>query len=387
MSKPVDFAVSVLRLSQDRNAPTAWILALAVFLFVAWCCWATLSKVTLDEVSSEARVELDGATYPISSPLLGRVVRAALRVGQQVHRGDVLVELDSTPQALEITQGQVQAQGLEAQVGALRHQIAAERAAGSKEQVSAGLSEHEARDRIEQARQAAQLATEDLARVRTLAAQHLIPARDLDKAESDERRLRAALSELTVAASRVPEEQAARSRERDARIARLEGEIATLEAQGENLAAETTRLGYEIQRHRIQAAIDGSIGEAATLHEGAVISEGERVGSIIPKGSLIIVAQYPAQAAFGRISPGQLATLRLDGFPWAEFGTVPAKVTRVAEEIRDGKVRVELALVGSASFRGVLEHGMPGRLEIAVERVSPWQLLLRTAGEWLTGGS
>ena len=47
--------------------------------------------VTLYEVSSTARVELDAATYPIQSPLLGRVVETRLRVGQPVRQGEVLV--------------------------------------------------------------------------------------------------------------------------------------------------------------------------------------------------------------------------------------------------------------------------------------------------------
>ena len=55
-----------------------------------------------------------------------------------------------------------------------------------------------------------------------------------------------------------------------------------------------------------------------------------------------------------------------------------------AQEVRAGKVRVELALADKSSFHGTLEHGMPGTLEVAVERVSPLGLTLRTAGQWLT---
>jgi len=63
---------------------------------------------------------------------------------------------------------------------------------------------------------------------------------------------------------------------------------------------------------------------------------------------------------------------------------VSARVERVAQEVRDGKVRVELALAENSSFRGTLQHGMPGTLEVTVEQVSPIGLTLRTAGQWLT---
>jgi membrane fusion protein (multidrug efflux system) len=99
---------------------------------------------------------------------------------------------------------------------------------------------------------------------------------------------------------------------------------------------------------------------------------------------LVIAAQFPADAAFGRIRPGQSATLRLEGFPWSEFGSVPAVVARVAQEIRDGNVRVELAIHPRSTFRGTLEHGMPGSLEVAVERLTPLALVVRTAGQALT---
>ena len=111
---------------------------------------------------------------------------------------------------------------------------------------------------------------------------------------------------------------------------------------------------------------------------------GERLASIVPSGRLIVAAEFPANAAFGRIQPGQTARMRLDGFPWAEFGAVPAKVSQVAAEIRDSNVRVEFEMQPDSSFRGKLEHGMPGSIDVAVEHVTPLSLVLRTAGQWLT---
>jgi len=58
--------------------------------------------------------------------------------------------------------------------------------------------------------------------------------------------------------------------------------------------------------------------------------EGEKIASILPSGTLVVTAQFPPDAAFGRIRRGQSATVRLEGFPWAEFGSVPATVARVA---------------------------------------------------------
>jgi multidrug resistance efflux pump len=379
-----DFARTFSRLRTDRMNATLWMLGAAVVALIAWFCWAIFAEVSLYEVSSVARVELDGATYPVASPFLGRIVATNLRVGQPVQRGELLVELDSMPQQLQLSEAQVQEQGLEPQLSRLRRQIEAEQGARGEDGQSARLSAREAQNRVSEAEMSARLAEQDLERARRLAAQHMVSVHDLDKAESEAGRLRAAVSALEVAASRVPQDHAARDREREVRIARLQGEIATLDAQRATLHAETSRLTYEIERRRIRAPVDGRIGEAANLRVGAVATEGEQLGSVVPSGHLLVVAQYSPSSAFGRIRAGEPAVLRLEGFPWTEFGTVTATVERVAQEVRDGKVRVELALSDKSSFRGTLQHGMPGTLEVTVERVSPLGLTLRTAGQWLT---
>jgi multidrug resistance efflux pump len=379
-----DFARTYSRLRLDRITPTLWMITGAVVVLLSWFCWAACARVSLYEVSSEARVELDGATYPVASPFLGRIVSTRLRVGQAVQSGELLVELDSMPQQLQLGEAQVQAQGLEPQLARLRLQIEAEQGARGEDGQSARLSAQEAQNRVNEAEMSARFAEQDLERARKLAAQRVLSAHDLEKAESEAGRLRAAVAALQVAANRVPQDHAGRDREREVRIARLQGEIATLDAERATLTAETIRLTYEIERRRIRAPVDGRIGEAVNLRVGAVVSEGEQLGSVVPLGHLLVVAQYPPSAAFGRIRAGEAATLRLQGFPWTEFGTVSATVERVAQEVRDGKVRVELALSDQSSFRGTLQHGMPGTLEVIVERVSPMNLTLRTAGQWLT---
>jgi membrane fusion protein (multidrug efflux system) len=379
-----DFARSFQRLRADHGKNTLWISAISGTAFAAWIFWAIFAQVSLYEVSTDARVELDGATYPIDSPFAGRIVETNLHTGQRVRRGDLLIEIDAMAQQLQLHEVQVQAQGLEPQIAKLNAQIEAERSMRSEEDRAARLRAQEAESRVHEAQIPADYAAKNLARIRELHAQSYISAHDLEKAESDASQLRAAASALAMAATRIPQDQAARNRERDVRIGRLQGEIATLEAQRDTLQAETARLNYEIERRRIRAPVDGVIGEAVNLRVGAVVADGDRLGSIVPAGRLLVVAHYPAQAAFGRIHAGQPATLRLEGFPWAEFGTVSATVAEVGREVRDGQVRVELALLPRSSYRGSLEHGMPGTLEVLVERLSPLSLTLRTAGQWLT---
>ena len=81
---------------------------------------------------------------------------------------------------------------------------------------------------------------------------------------------------------------------------------------------------------------------------------------------------------------GQSARIRLDGFPWTQFGSLTATVTQVAGEVRDGRVRVELVVHPTSDSRIPMEHGLPGTVEVEIERVSPATLVLRAAGKLVT---
>ena len=97
------------------------------------------------------------------------------------------------------------------------------------------------------------------------------------------------------------------------------------------------------------------------------------------------VAEFRPAAALGRIRPGQAARLRLEGFPWVQYGSLAARVSRVGSELRDGRIRVELDVPPQSSSRIPLQHGLPGAVEIEVERVAPATLLLRLAGRLVAG--
>ena len=378
------FARTFARLLSDRGGLSRTLLAVGLLVLGGWCFWAVRAHVTLYEVSSEARVELEAAAYPIQSPLLGRVVETHLRVGQAVQRGDVLVEIDAAPEQLQMRQESVHAQGLELQETRLRSQVAAEESARVEEQRTVRLSIEEAGGRVREAEAASKYADAELSREQKMLQAGLVPPRDLERIDTEAHRLRAALETAETAARRLPQEQATRDRERDVRIQKLYSEIAALQEQRNTANAGVQGLKYEVERRQIRAPIDGRIGECMTLRPGSVVEEAENLASIVPSGQLRVVAQFPAEAALGRVQSGQPATLRLDGYPWAEFGSVSATVARVAQEMRDGKVRVELTVSSSTAFRGRLEHGMPGTVEVAVERVTPLALVMRTTGQWMT---
>src|SRR5262249_11479722 len=149
---------------------------------------------------------------------------------------------------------------------------------------------------------------------------------------------------------------------------RLRGTLSQLDREQATAAASIKRLEYEVERRILRAPVAGRIAEVADLQIGAVVDEAQRLAMIVPDGPLHVVAQFVPAAAIGRVPAGQQARVRLQGFPWAEYGSLQASVTGVADEVRDGLVRVELSVNAFSSALPV-SHALPGTVEIEVERV------------------
>ena len=359
-------------------------IAVAILLIGSWVAWAFLARFSVYETTSTARVEVDQASYAIQSPLLGRIIKTQLDIGRQVKAGDVLVELDAQPENLQIREEQTRLTTLPQQIEALRAQIAAEERSRLNEEQAARAAEEEARAAVRRAEAPARYAEAEEQRLTALRAQNLIAERDFQKGAAEARQTRADVENQQLAVSRLEREQQTRESGREAKKRELDTQIRALEAQIATSRAEVARLQYEAERRFIRAPVEGRIAEAAGLHPGSVVDEGDAICSIVPAGKLRVVAQFPPPAALGRIRPGQAARLRLEGFPWTQYGSVPALVTEVGSEVRNGSVRVELAVAAPPSSNIPFQHGLPGSVEVEVERISPGRLVLEHAGRLLT---
>ena len=165
----------------------------------------------------------------------------------------------------------------------------------------------------------------------------------------------------------------------------LARELLDLEGQIHTGAATVERLRFSIEQRQIRAPIDGRVGQLSEIHPGEHVQAGDRLAAVVPNGQVKVVAYFPTSAALGRIRKGQSAQLRLDGFPWTQYGSLPAEVVELADEQLGQSVRVELRVAARADSRLPIHHGLPGVAVIEIERVTPAVLVMRAAGQWLSG--
>jgi len=379
---PTRFVRTTRSLAHDGGRRTLLGFGVAGVLLAAWLSWFLFGHVTVYEVSRQARIEVQQSAHPIASLVQSRIAANPLVLGQEVHAGDLLIELDARPERLRLKEEKARLQTLLPRIASLRKEVAALEQAAVREHAAAQAAGQGASSRTREAAAAMDFARENEKRLREESAVGGVAQIEAVRAQAESLKLAAARDALAAEQRRLATEAEARAFQQQAQVESLRRTI--LSMQGEAQAAESTiaRLGEEIERHEVRAPVGGTIADLAVLRTGAYVAAGQKLATVVPHGGLIIVGEFVPAAVLGRIHPGQAARLRLDGFPWAQYGMIDARVVRVAGEVRDGLVRVEFQPLRQVEPKLPLQHGLPGAIEVGIEEISPAQLVLRAAGRF-----
>lgn len=367
-------------LAADRFHYSLLGMLLVAVLLSAWTIWFFLARLTLYEVSATARLEVSEATHPVEAYVTGRVRATYFILGQEVQSGDVLVELDADAHRLRLEEERARLTALIPKPALLRDEVSIREAALREDQQAGWIMLDQARARYREAEVAAQLGIQETVRMARLLENGYISELDGLRVKAEARKQREAADALRLEISRLERDLQTQMRDRQAYIQQRMLEVTQLEGQIATTRAVIKQLEYEIEQRYIRAPVTGHLGEVAMLQVGATVRQGDKLGTVVPLGTLKVMTHFLPSAALGRIRPGQPAQLRLKGFPWTQYGAVSATVANVASEVRDGQVRVELAVRPDAVPLIPLQHGLPGTVEVEVDRVSPATLVLRTAG-------
>lgn len=356
--------------------------------------WAVCARVPVMKVSPEGRIEPHNAVHRIEPPAAGRVVRSHLNLDLEVKEGDLLIEFDTRGERLELEQSKATLQGLELELSVIRDQIA-----NKNDELAASGQVDDATVRAAVARERELGPRRRLAKRRAQLAEKSPSGSvsDLEKLEriTEVDALQRSSQAQSLEIVRLRREQAVRRQTLTAQLLGLKREELRIEGQVRELKVAIDRLEYQIERKHYRAPASGRLVDAAELGAGAFIPDGQRLGTILATDAKVRVrARFPKEMV-GMIRPGQTAQLKLDGYPWTIYGTVPARVTRVGTEpgitptpeAIPGTVRVELDIETPADPRIRVQHGLTATVEIEVARVSPVALLMRGIGEWRFGES
>ncbi len=352
-------------------------------MLIAWGLWLSRAHLQVIETSDHARIEYESPPFYVDVPLAGRVILNRLTLHQRRKAGEVLLEIDSSVEAQRLAEGRAREQGLRQQLDSLAAELAArigaEKAQVREARAGRAVAKLRAKEAEERAKRAA-IEAERYARLRGQAAElEVLRVQSLARERQTDYAARA-----KEAQQALREQQLRRGFGR-LHVAQLLSEQTRLKGQLVVAQAGVATIAAEVERHRVRAPYDGYIAASRPVPAGSLLQPGERLATMLPDAPLRVVALFEPAAAQGRVRPGQPAWLRLHGFPFTQYGRLPLCVSRRADELHDGVLRIELQIVdGGRGFPVSLSHGLPGSADIAVETVTPVELLLRAIGRLLT---
>lgn len=379
----VSFSRTTRALDADRGIGASLALAAGLALLALWLGWFILGRVNIYEVSRSAHVQVASASREVAVEQGGRLTASGLFIGRTVRAGEVLARLDAEPQRLRLAEAEARLAAYPERLRALRAELASARdaRAGGEGSAAAAIAASRARTR---AAEAAAAFSGTIAEKQRLDSENggIAPV-EAERAVAEARRAAAARDALRHDEALAAGEARTALADRAGEAARISAGLSDTEGELAAMEALVRKLRLELEARKIRAPVDGVIGDVSALRLGEVLAPGTRLATIVPRGDLQVVAMFDAATGLGRLTPGQAARLRLDGFAWTQYGDFPATVERVAAEGSRGMLRVELRMPRRHNEDLPLRHGMAGQVDVTIERVSPALMVLRALGRIL----
>jgi multidrug resistance efflux pump len=369
--------VRSLSAASARRQRVALIVAL---LFVAgWVVWAFAARVSIVAVSTRGRLETRRAVHQLSAPVSGTVALARLTLGRDVRRGEVLLEIDSREESIRRTRFAADATALERRIAAMNAQLAA---AVTHAEAQARSSEARLRQAVEETAQARQLARIMHARAQqaaSLGRDGLVSPTDVEesarRAEAEEARVRglvAAEEQARRVAAEAVASAEARRRELESERIEIEQELAV--ARNGLRASELA-----IERLRVRAPVDGRVISSTEPKPGLWLAAGEKLCSIVPNEQVEVAAWFPLES-MPMIRAGQHASIWINGNAPRQRTFARATVTAVEQDPSGSDFRVRLRLDRAPASPSSFAQGFPAVAVVEIQRISPFDALLRAAG-------
>ena len=366
-------ARDVARMSDTRGPIWLgfWVLIVGFGLFLGWAAWAPLDE----GVSAQAQVSVESRRKTIQHMQGGVVRQLLVKEGAEVKQGEVLIELDDSVSRAgfeSIRQNYLSQRALEsrllAEIGgassisfhpdllnakdpiaaqhmAVQQQLfmarrgaqsadmaALQESVNNNEAQMAGLRQVIAAKRAQQV-----LQTQQLSGVRTLADEGFAPRNQALAMEQSQAELRGTLSDLegnlqrlqSSAAEgrlRIAQRRQEYVRESSSGLADVRREV---QANQERLAAVT----LELERTQIKAPVAGQVIGLAANGPGSVVSPGQRLMDILPRGEATILEVKIPPHVIDRVAVGNEVEVRFSAFAGKPHLVVLGKLVSLSGDV------------------------------------------------------
>ena len=362
------FSPTMLAVQSSPPAPMArsiaWSVSAALFVFVLWSLWADFD-ITVSSVGSAIP---SAKTKVVQALEVGRVVAIHVKDGDEVVKGQRLIELDATLASADREKSSQDAEDalldvlrLGAQLQGVRqlphvpegaNVVAVER---QKHLLMSRAVEHEQKMAVltqEVARKSADLAT-TLASIRKI--EDVLPMLQQRLAMRDKLLKEGFMAELSVIESRlevstqVNELAVLKERLKESQSALRASDLAKLQSQAEyvsRVSAEMTdaqrrrqaghqefvKASYREAHQVLTAPISGTVQQLAVNTVGGVVNATQGLMTVVPKEGGIEVEAQVLNKDIGFLRVGMPVAVKLDAFEFTKYGALDGVVQWVGAD-------------------------------------------------------
>lgn len=142
-----------------------------------------------------------------------------------------------------------------------------------------------------------------------------------------------------------------------------------------NLKTLQNQIRYWKQSYMLQSPIEGNVSFISIWSENQHIKLGEEVFKIVPMQKLNFVgkAKIPIQNS-GKVKVGQSVNIKLNNYPFQEYGIIEGIVKNISEVPNQDKYNVDIELINGleSSYRKNLPYKeeMTGTVEVITEKLT-----------------
>lgn len=285
-------------------------------------------------VRGEGAVRPAGELVLINAPFDGRVRSIDVKPNQNIAAGQAIVSLDSS-------EGQALTRQYQQNQEALNNQVRAQSSQTTAELASAELE-------MTKARSARELAESEFRRYSVLAGSGAVPQRlyDEKKAVLDQ-----ASSSLAQASKQI-----------DAIRARARAATAMLQRERANIDASLAEAQRRLRNTKVRSPVAGVVFKVEVRNPMQTVSAGQALASLAPSKADVLVRVMVRGEEIDNVRVAQHADLRLQGCPYPDFGTLPARVTAISPDAQSAEA-AGVPTAGSSSYEVTLK---PKRLHLSV---------------------
>jgi membrane fusion protein, hemolysin D len=108
--------------------------------------------------------------------------------------------------------------------------------------------------------------------------------------------------------------------------------LAEAERQADDVAQKLAKSAAKLDHMTLRAPLSGTIQASSVTTVGQVLTSGEEIMRIVPEDAVLEIECYLPNQDIGFVKEGQDAVVKIESFPFTRYGTINARVTRVARD-------------------------------------------------------